>query len=52
MNKNVGMAASLATALDLDAKELAFVNAYLVNAAKSLGPSADHTAVMAFVEGK
>jgi 3-hydroxyisobutyrate dehydrogenase len=52
MNKDVGMAASLATELGLDAKELAFVNAYLVNAAKSLGPAADHTAVMAFVEGK
>jgi 3-hydroxyisobutyrate dehydrogenase len=50
MNKDVGMAAALATELGLDAKELTFVSRYLADVAKSLGTSADHTAVMAYVE--
>jgi 3-hydroxyisobutyrate dehydrogenase len=50
MNKDVGMAASLAKELGLDAKELVFVSRYLGDVAKSLGPTADHTAVMAYVE--
>jgi 3-hydroxyisobutyrate dehydrogenase len=48
MNKDVGMAHALAAELELDAKELDFVSAYLSRAAASLGVSADHTAVMAF----
>jgi 3-hydroxyisobutyrate dehydrogenase len=50
MNKDVGMAASLAKELGLDAKELDFVSQYLTDVAKALGPTADHTAVMAYVE--
>jgi 3-hydroxyisobutyrate dehydrogenase len=50
MNKDVGMAHALAGELGLDAKELAFVSTYLVQAARQLGDGADHTAVMAYVE--
>jgi 3-hydroxyisobutyrate dehydrogenase len=48
MSKDVGMAHALTRDLGLPAEELAFVDAYLKRAAKVLGPSADHTAVMAF----
>jgi 3-hydroxyisobutyrate dehydrogenase len=50
MAKDVRMAQSLAADLGLEAEELSFVSAYLARAGKSLGPAADHTAVMAFVE--
>jgi 3-hydroxyisobutyrate dehydrogenase len=48
MSKDVGMAHALARDLGLPAEELAFVDAYLRRAATALGPTADHTAVMAF----
>lgn len=51
MDKDVGMARSLGVELGIAADELEFVSSYLKRAAKSLGPNADHTAVMAFVEG-
>ncbi len=51
MDKDVGMARSLGVELGIAADELEFVStSYLKRAAKSLGPNADHTAVMAFVE--
>jgi 3-hydroxyisobutyrate dehydrogenase len=51
MKKDVGMAAALAADLGIEARELAFVTRYLDEAQKSLGPNADHTAVMAHVKG-
>lgn len=50
MSKDVGMAHALGEQLGVAADELDFVTSYLKRAAKSLGPDADHTAVMAFVE--
>lgn len=50
MAKDVGMAHDLGEQLGIAADELAFVTAYLKRAAAQLGPDADHTAVMAFVE--
>lgn len=50
MSKDVGLARSLGEQLGIAADELEFVSSYLKRAAKSLGPDADHTAVMAFVE--
>ena len=51
MSKDVGMAHALARDLGLSAETLAFVDDYLRRAAAKLGPSADHTAVMAFAKG-
>ncbi len=51
MQKDVGMARSLATDLGLDAEELDFVSAYLTRAVTSLGKEADHTAVMTLAGG-
>lgn len=51
MSKDVGMARSLGEELGVAADELEFVSSYLKRAANALGPGADHTAVMAFVEG-
>lgn len=48
MSKDVGMAHALVRDLGLEAQELAFVDAYLKRALQALGPTADHTAVMAF----
>lgn len=50
MQKDVGMAQALASELGLDAAELDFVSQYLSRASAALGASADHTAVMAYVE--
>lgn len=50
MAKDVGMARSLGEQLGIAADELEFVTSYLKRAAKSLGPTADHTEVMAFVD--
>jgi len=50
MNKDVGMAASLAKELGIKADELAFCAELLAKAAKALGPGADHTAIMKFLE--
>lgn len=50
MNKDVGMARSLGEQLGIAADELEFVTSYLKRATKSLGPAADHTEVMAFVD--
>jgi 3-hydroxyisobutyrate dehydrogenase len=52
MAKDVGMARALAADLGIDADELAFVARYLDAASDALGPDADHTAVMAYVEGQ
>lgn len=52
MAKDVGMARALAADLGIDADELAFVADYLETASQALGPAADHTAVMAYVEGQ
>lgn len=52
MAKDVGMARALAADLGIDADELAFVARYLEAASDALGPTADHTAVMAYVEGQ
>jgi 3-hydroxyisobutyrate dehydrogenase len=52
MEKDVGMARSLAADLGLDAEALAFVTAYLGRVSGALGQGADHTAVMQFVEKK
>lgn len=52
MAKDVGMARALAADLSIDADELAFVARYLEAASQALGPTADHTAVMAYVEGQ
>lgn len=46
MEKDVGMARTLATDLGLGVAELEFVSAYLSRAVKVLGADADHTAVM------
>ncbi len=51
MEKDVGMARALAADLGIDAATLSFVAAELGRAAKALGPGADHTAVMGFIEG-
>lgn len=50
LTKDVGMAHALGAELGVAAGELAFVTGYLQRAAKALGPDADHTAVMAFVD--
>lgn len=50
MAKDVGMARSLGEQLGIAADELEFVTSYLKRATKSLGPAADHTEVMAFVD--
>ena len=50
MEKDVGMARTLATDLGLEAAELAFVSAFLARASAALGKDADHTAVMGFVD--
>ena len=47
MQKDVGMARTLAGDLGLDMRELDFVSDYLSYAAAELGRDADHTAVMA-----
>ena len=47
MEKDVGMARTLATDMGLGAEELGFVSAYLTRALARLGRDADHTAVMA-----
>ena len=47
MQKDVGMARTLAGDLGLDLRELDFVSDYLAFAAAELGRDADHTAVMA-----
>jgi 3-hydroxyisobutyrate dehydrogenase len=52
MEKDVGMARSLAADLGMDAEALAFVSAYLGRVSSALGRDADHTAVMQFVESK
>jgi 3-hydroxyisobutyrate dehydrogenase len=52
MEKDVGMAQSLAADLGLDAEALSFVSAYLARVSSALGRDADHTAVMQFVERK
>jgi 3-hydroxyisobutyrate dehydrogenase len=52
MEKDVGMARSLAADLGLDAEALSFVSAYLGRVSDALGRDADHTAVMKFVESK
>ena len=51
MEKDVGMARTLAADLGLDAQELGFVSAYLARALSTLGKEADHTAVMAIAAG-
>ncbi len=51
MEKDVGMARSLAQDLGLDAEALAFVSAYLGRVSSVLGSGADHTAMMGYVEG-
>lgn len=51
MEKDVGMARSLAADLGLPAAELEFVSAYLARALSELGRDADHTAVMALAAG-
>ena len=51
MEKDVGMARSLAKDLGLDAEALAFVSGYLGRVSAALGKDADHTAVMGYVEG-
>ncbi len=51
MEKDVGMAQSLAKDLGLGAEALTFVSAYLGRASVTLGKDADHTAVMGYVEG-
>jgi 3-hydroxyisobutyrate dehydrogenase len=51
MHKDVGMAHALANQMGIAAEELAFVTSYLQRAAATLGPEADHTAVMAFAKG-
>jgi 3-hydroxyisobutyrate dehydrogenase len=50
MAKDVGMASKLSEELGVAADELEFVASYLKRASVALGPEADHTAVMAFVE--
>jgi 3-hydroxyisobutyrate dehydrogenase len=52
MAKDVGMARSLAEDLGIAADELEFVASYLKRAAQVLGPSADHTAIMAFADSR
>jgi 3-hydroxyisobutyrate dehydrogenase len=47
MEKDVGMARTLAKDLGVDAAALEFVSQYLSRASATLGPEADHTAVMA-----
>ena len=51
LSKDVGMAHAIARDLGLAAEEMAFVDDYLKRAAAKLGPTADHTAVMAFALG-
>jgi 3-hydroxyisobutyrate dehydrogenase len=50
MEKDVGMARSLAADLGLDTEALAFVSAYLQRVSGALGRDADHAAVMKFIE--
>ena len=50
MAKDVAMARALAGEVGAAAEELDFVSAYLKKASAALGPAADHTAVMAFVD--
>ena len=52
MNKDVGMAASLANELGVKAVELDFCSDLLGKALEELGPTADHTAVMKYLEPK
>ncbi len=49
MQKDVGMAQTLAEKLGIDAEELALVRAILGKALEKLGPAADHTAVYDYV---
>ncbi len=50
MEKDVGMARTLAADLGLDTEALSFVSAYLGRALVDLGRDADHTAVMSYTE--
>ncbi len=51
MEKDVGMARSLAADLGIEPQELGFVSDYLARALAALGKSADHTAVMQIASG-
>ncbi|MEQ1647719.1 MAG: NAD(P)-dependent oxidoreductase [Hyphomicrobiaceae bacterium] len=50
MDKDVGMARTLASDLGIVAENLDFVSSQLGRALKALGKEADHTAVMQFIE--
>jgi 3-hydroxyisobutyrate dehydrogenase len=50
MEKDVGMAQALAEELGISAEQLSLVSDLLQEAAKLLGPGADHTAVYKFIE--
>jgi 3-hydroxyisobutyrate dehydrogenase len=50
LHKDVGLAEALATELGLDAPGLGACRALLEQAARALGPGADHTEVFAYLE--